>query len=581
MQGKVLALKPYVEQIQALCQSLSREELVDLLVRLGVDSPVADRKRFLDQIEAALPGRRSRRTSRTKKEMKNLLDEVQGLRKSMEERRESIEDGTFWDDEDSWEWDSYDETPDLVGEDQAAVLESLFSSAGELLLGGEFHGARELYSALFELILDLDEDVFLSPLLELDSREERARYARSVYESLSEDKRVEAFLAAMQPDMVNRWDKDDPGREYPMLRDVMDALPQPMHGLEAFLPVWYGALNTENPTGRNATLRLEATHLMEGVSGVARLAREWKGKQPRGYLYWLRLLEEAGDCKEVISVAQEALDALEPDGFREQAARLMIEAAHRLEDDHHLLSGKREAFFSCSNDDNLLDLVTEATRQGKRKQELAGAIRFCETASPGRLEQGVYVKTLLLAGRLTDSLARVEDHHAVGWSGGTPVGLVFAAVLSACTGSTEEATSIQKLLRDHANRSFMYSGGFTVHDEGKRSCAEEIVSGLHAASDLERQAQAAFPWAEEIGRKRIERIVTHKHRNAYGRAAHVLGALAETFVAQGRRDAARDLYREYCHERFPRHRAFRSEVDGVVSRSPMLRTTIQTTAKRK
>ena len=163
MQGKVLALKPYVEQIQALCQSLSREELVDLLVRLGVDSPVADRKRFLDQIEAALPGRRSRRTSRTKKEMKNLLDEVQGLRKSMEERRESIEDGTFWDDEDSWEWDSYDETPDLVGEDQAAVLESLFSSAGEFLLGGEFHGARELYSALFELILDLDEDVLLKP----------------------------------------------------------------------------------------------------------------------------------------------------------------------------------------------------------------------------------------------------------------------------------------------------------------------------------------------------------------------------------------------------------------------------------
>jgi len=57
MQGKLLALKPYVEQIQALCQPLSKEELVDLLVRLAVDSPVADRKRFLDQIEAALPGR--------------------------------------------------------------------------------------------------------------------------------------------------------------------------------------------------------------------------------------------------------------------------------------------------------------------------------------------------------------------------------------------------------------------------------------------------------------------------------------------------------------------------------------------
>jgi len=47
-----------------------------------------------------------------------ILDEVEVLKQSNEERIESIEDGSYWDDPDQWRDDGYyDEEPDSISED--------------------------------------------------------------------------------------------------------------------------------------------------------------------------------------------------------------------------------------------------------------------------------------------------------------------------------------------------------------------------------------------------------------------------------------------------------------------------------
>jgi hypothetical protein len=78
-------------------------------------------------------------------------------------------------------------------------------------------------------------------------------------------------------------------------------------------------------------------------------------------------------------------------------------------------------------------------------------------------------------------------------------------------------------------------------------------------------------WAEKIGKRRINHIVSNKHRNAYARAAQVLGSLAETYRVMARDDKAKRLLHHFYNEKYNRFSAFRREVKTVVSASDLLK----------
>jgi hypothetical protein len=48
---------------------------------------------------------------------------------------------------------------------------------------------------------------------------------------------------------------------------------------------------------------------------------------------------------------------------------------------------------------------------------------------------------------------------------------------------------------------------------------EEITKGLKSRKGIQSLAAECLPWAEKIGKSRIEGIVSNKHREAYDRAA--------------------------------------------------------------
>lgn len=72
-------------------------------------------------------------------------------------------------------------------------------------------------------------------------------------------------------------------------------------------------------------------------------------------------------------------------------------------------------------------------------------------------------------------------------------------------------------------------------------------------------------WALETGRKRIEQIVSNKHRGAYDRAAETLGALAERYLLNGEEEKSRSLIDEYRNQRYNRYPAFRRELDSLIA----------------
>ena len=199
------------------------------------------------------------------------------------------------------------------------------------------------------------------------------------------------------------------------MQDVIDVKTGEMKDLDGFFKAWQKLLEKRWTQHRPARLLLEAVHHLSGLDGVCRLARKWQDKQPAGYLFWLDILKEHADSKEIIEVSLEALGALKPGDAKRTIAQVLMDAAAAAGDAPRLLVGRRERFFADPDDSSLLAWTAEATRQEVRSDELDKAIHFLlsrKSRNPDK--EGLLVKCLLMAGRLEDAFQRVKSEKSVG-----------------------------------------------------------------------------------------------------------------------------------------------------------------------
>jgi len=183
----------------------------------------------------------------------------------------------------------------------------------------------------------------------------------------------------------------------------------------------------------------------------------------------------------------------------------------------------------------------------------------------------LYARALLMSGNLNSAFALAKNEKSVGWSSGNNAGVVFGAVLSILADHSEKAWIIKTLLKDYANKRTIYSERFSIDDGKSTSFYDEIIKGLTQNKEIKLQAAEYFSWAEKIGTKRIEHIVSNKHRRAYKRAAQVLASLAEAYLAMGQKSKAAKILHSYYNEKYNRFSAFRKEVKAVVKASDLLR----------
>ncbi len=572
MEQSKIAMKPYLDTIAGYCNTLSNEELTDIIINFAKDVPTSGRVGFLEKLRSYLPDHGVEMVPEAG-EIEQILNDIQALRESIEERIESIEDGGYWDDRDDWEDDEYyDDNPDYVSEYQVEELETFFDDAGSLFLDDRLEDARKVYGAIFGLISDIKKQADYLYLNEIDIREARARYCRCVYETSDTNNRLDEFVAAMEIDASVPHNENEYDENYPMMQDVIDARPGEIEGMESFLLVWKEVLTERGTRGRHAVLLLETVNRLEGISGVSRLAKKWKNSQPQGYLFWLNILKEENDQKGIIAVSTEGLKVLKEGNFRESVAELMIDAAGKLNDAGHLLIGKRERVFSHMSDQSLLDLVDEATKQNVRNEELDTVINFFKARKSIDVDEKVlYVKTLLMSGKLDSAVAMAKNEKSVGWSYRSHAGVVFGSILSVLANHSEKTGTIKSLLRGYANEKTVYSGRFSIDYDIGTSFYQEIIKGLKQKKDAKSQASECLPWAEKIGKGRIEHIVSNKHRAAYVKAAQVLGSLAEAYLKMGKKNKAIEILHEYYNEKYNRFSAFRREVKSVVMHSGLLK----------
>ena len=254
----------------------------------------------------------------------------------------------------------------------------------------------------------------------------------------------------------------------------------------------------------------------------------------------------------------------------------MIDAADKLNDAEYLLLGRREKVFSYMSDQNVLDLVDEAIKQDARNEELNTVIDYFKACKSIDVNQKIlYVKSLLMSGRLDEAIGMTKNEKSVGWSYRSHAGLVFGSVMSFIADHSARAKTIKCLLQDYADKKSVYSEGFSIDEDTGTSFYQEIINGLKGLKqkgDRTSQDSEYLSWAEKTGRERIDNIVSNKHSRAYDRAAQVLGSLAETYLAIDQKGKAIEILHEYYSKKYNRFSAFRREVRSVIMYSDLLKS---------
>lgn len=329
---------------------------------------------------------------------------------------------------------------------------------------------------------------------------------------------------------------------------------------------------------------LEALFLGRGPEALASRVRRWGGRQPRAWLFWIRLLALAEDWNAAAAAAEQALAAVDHGYFRVQIAERLVEAGGKINRPDRVLTGLWEVFCSLPGEKALLRLLEEAERQNRRAEELERALDFVRSLPADH--PSLLAKILLMVGKVREAFESNRDTPALGWSFSQNAGaVVFAGILALlCSSRIAEAATVRRLLRRHAD-SFDAPPDFLEEPDSKPEApggneprtriSEEILTGLRCTSSSPKELQQYRLWAMGIGRGRVEQIVGAKHRGAYDRAAEVLGALAECSLLNGNEEGGRDLIDEYRNRRFNRYPAFRRELDRVLASSSILRRSLR------
>ena len=260
---------------------------------------------------------------------------------------------------------------------------------------------------------------------------------------------------------------------------------------------------------------------------------------------------------------------------REELSQVLVEASRSAGSEEGILEGKFEKFYSCPNDENMSQAMAEAIEHNQRENGLVRILDFySQKKKMSDDDKNLYIKALLMNGNLKAAVEMVKDSRSLGWSYGLNVGLVFGCVAAAASGYETGAGAIKQVLNRGLDDRYIYSGRFVVADEKHPTLFfyDEILNGLKAANLSEYHTGQYFKWAQEIGRKRVDDIVSNTHRGAYDRAAMVLGSLAEVFTAKGDTKTAQSLFHEFCKQKYNRHTAFKREVRSVIAGSRLLKT---------
>ncbi len=563
-----------LEQRLAVC---SADELRAILRAMAQETPPGERPAFLAKLEPVAAAI----TVQQEIEQEDLLADIEDLVSQIEATQTDADD---WEGE--TEWGGHDDE-DSLGPYAEFVepLAGLFDRAAVAFDTGHLPLARDAYEALSEALTredDYGRGIRAYDVTGVDLREAGARYLRAVYETEPLASRPQALLAQMlrAPSWLSQ--------PRPTLESLLQISPRPLPDRERFLADWIAFLRTQEGSSADAWLR-EAVRLAQGTAGLAALARDEGTTRPRAYLDWCTALAQEGKRREVLIAAQAALQTL-PAGLpiRAAIADQLCAAAAKLDEPQAVRAGRWEAFLVKPTLPRLLDLWDVAPAGAERTALLRQAIQHLEDclAHPPSPPTGFAsgeddLEKLVWVGKGTVAHADLlaEDFDAacelagraevLGWSSSDhPQGLVVPFLLALLSGKTPDALSpnLAQLWQGAISTGAGYWPSTAAPADSVPKRLERIYAELFNRVSLDNdEEETLLAWCLEVAQKRVAAIVSGQHRKSYDKAALLTVACAETLRLRGRKGAAGTLLDD-VRERFPRHRAFQTELNTALQK---------------
>ncbi len=569
------ALGVFLGALHDRTRGLSREELLAVLVGHAERLPAPDRQAFLDIFpDPADAPAGSAGTSRA-----DLLAGIDAFAARVAAGEYAEDEGCRWDgygwvDEEAAVW-----VPDA---------DALFAGVGEVFLAGDLEAARAAYERLlapFGLGGDDDWSLELWQLESTDVPEMLARYLRCVYETTAAGGRAAA---------VHRAWLDLPSHPTLTLADLSGTRREPMPDLDAFLPGWIEHLLTQTdtrPVRDRVRLLAEAATLAGGVDALTGLAARPGPHQGGIGLARISALTAAGRQEEARAAARETLDLPGADAaHRAEAADRLADLEATLGDPDAAVAARRRAWTSQPTRERLLAMAAASLDAGVLPQTLAAeADDLTATANAAPAGSGpdrLGCALLVLAGRLHEATAALTGSDPLGWHhAGHPGPVVLPVLWAAALGEAPapEAGHLGALFADIDHdpaalprlEDWPPTGGPTARAKpaGPTGPAGPALTGLLADAiraltvDADRR-EAWLAAAAAVTHARVSAIVSGKHRGAYARAASLAHAHAETLAGLDR-VAEAHAYLAAVRARFPRHVAFRRELDDAATTSTL------------
>lgn len=346
------------------------------------------------------------------------------------------------------------------------------------------------------------------------------------------------------------------------------------------------------PVRQRVRLLAEAAHLHHGLDTLTELAHRPGPHQ--GGISRIRIdaLAATGRPTDAADAAREAvsLPGLEP-GLLAQLNDRLADLRAVTADLPGAVRARQDAWRALPSRDRLLAMVDDAgaARLLDDVLQVEAARVVDATSRAGTTPDRLSCELLLLAGLLEDAVAALTTSEPLGWSRPSHPGPVVLPYLWAA--ATAAATPREGLLHttfaaidtvpdtDHAERLFLSgtpdddnpwtASHVTAPARRLPTLTELLTETLATRRATTSQTTDLIEIAHHITDARIEAIVSNKHRRAYPRAAVLAVAHAEALATRSPNEAAD--YLSGIRTRYPRHAAFRHELDTAAKASSLHR----------
>ncbi len=575
-----MSFKTFWEQVEQKLAAYSADELRAILRAMAQETAPSGRRTFLDKLNP--PAASVRAPEPVMKQ--DLLADIDDW---MDELRAEMEDAEDYEDRHEYGWGEHYDDEDSLGPYAEFVepLAALLDRAETAFDYGDLTLARAAYQKLLGEALELSDEYgrgVRADDLNVDLNRARTRYLRAVYETELPATRPQVLLEQL---LATRSWLSGPRS---MLNDLIQFSGQPLPDQDRFLQDWIMFLRQQNGGDIDAWLR-EAIRLAQGTRGLEELARAEGTKRPRAFLDWLAALQAEQKPREVLTTAEFALQTLPAQlPIRAAIADYLCAAAATCDEQVLLREGRWEAFTAKPSLVRLLDLSEPEADRAARTQLLRQAAQYAKEylAQPPRheemvlgerdgLESAAWVERSLLAHayllsqQWNQAQALASQEQVLGWSNSNSAqGLVVPFFLAAL--SEKQSTVLPVNVALVWQPALENSAGYAFRRLSKENAIfgrlEQVYRDLMVHISLPPDQQEQFlTWCIEIAKRRVSAIVSNQHRGSYDKAALLTAACAEVLQRRGRKQAGDELLNE-VRERFPRHRAFQTELKTAVHR---------------